>query len=315
MGKSSCAASVTVSSPNKVVATQIFAELEQSLDPWWQELLVVLGFNDFLACWSVAQQYRIAGRILVPSNQVATLQSILKKLSLQGYRARHDFLTQTGVVDSRCTIHQGVFIPQDSQPHAQAVIYLSRDAEFASGLELAELYQKHQLVGQILGYPICCTNFFLANDSHNQDKTPLTLTGKGVYPGILNPLLAELYGLNLHFHFACAPDCAASLRIARQHQQSLQPFAPSVALLDQLGSGILLYGPTLGIGLVTTYTPSTHNQYLLQEVVTWSDQTTAFLTSLTSPPQLTLTTAHNFAINNRVFADPGHAAAIFSASP
>jgi hypothetical protein len=314
MGKSSCVASVAVSSPSKMVATAIFAELERSLEPLLQELLVILGFNDFLACWSVYQGSRIAGRIFLPASQVTQVIAILEKLSLHCRRAGHDFLVESAIVDSRCTNHQGVFIPQNSQPTAQAVLYFGRDAEFVRGSEIAELHQKHQLVGQILGYPSCCTNFFLANESFNQDKTPLTITGKGVYPSILNPILAELYGLNLHFHFACSPCCVPSLHIARQHQQSLQPLAPSVAIIDQLGSGILLYGPKLGIGLITSYEVVAPDTYQLQEVITWSDKTASFLTSFASLPQLTLMAAHNFAINTQSFADPWHAAALFSAS-
>lgn len=246
---------------------KIVEELGASLDLNERELLGLLGFSDCLCCLSVANRERAAGRISTSQEQVEHVTSLLESLGLSCHRSALDILPQPDLIRGNVS-HSAVYVPQGSEERALAVIYFGLDAEFAIGAESAELNKELALVGRLFGYPECCSEFFMRNDGFNEDRTPASIPDSGPFPSILNPVIAELYGFRLPFHFACSPRCPQSLSIARMRLKYLKQYVPSISIVEKLGAGIAIYGPSIGASLVTRYTQAGPNSYLAEEVIT-----------------------------------------------
>lgn len=302
----------TITRPSNVLE-RITAELWCSLEPDKKELLELVGISEFLCCLSVLNRERVAGRISTSQKAAARVGSLLGALGLHCHRSVLDLLPQPDLIGGHVK-HHAAYVAQGSRDDAWAILYFAVDEEFARGAEAAELNKAQRLVGQLFGYPDCCSEFFLREDGVNQDRTPRTIHDAGPFPSILNPVLAELYGLSMQFHFACSPRCPQSLEIARGRLKSLERYAPSVAKLESLGAGITLYGPSLGAALATRYREAEPGTYEIEEVVTWSDKASAVFAGNGGPARLRLQSAHYFELKGRNYSDSLHFAALFSES-
>lgn len=291
---------------------KVTGELASSLEQNKIELLNLLGFSEFLCCLSVANHERAAGRITVPQAKAERIAGLITSLGIYCHRSMFDLLPQPDLAGGEHVNHHAVYVPQGSEAEARAVLYFGLDAEFAGGAETAELSKEQVLVGQLFGYPDCCSEFFLRNSGFNEDRTPQSIPDTGPFPSILNPVLAELFELRLLFHFACSPRCPRSLKIVRDRLNYLTPYAPSIALIEKLGAGLTIYGPSTGAALVSRYSQTAPDTYAVEEAITGSRKARDLFSGNGHPTQIHLHSAHNFEIGDRTFNDDYHFAAIFS---
>jgi hypothetical protein len=298
-----------VSRPAKFTG-HVLTELSASLAPNEKELLGLVGLSDFLCCLSVANQERVSGRISSSQEDAERISNLLASMGLHCHRSALDLLPQPDLIGGTVQ-HSAVYIPRGTKDEALAVLYIGVDAEFAQGAEAAELNKELELVGLLFGYPKCCSEFFTRNNGYSEDRTPACIPDPGPFPSILNPVLAELYGFRLPFHFVCSPRCTDSLTIAKRRLNYLQRYAPSISTIGTLGAGIALYGPTIGASLVTRYQQIGPNTYTLEEVVT-SNKKAKQLFSGKNAPLIQLHSVHDFEIENSRFTDERYFAAIFS---
>jgi hypothetical protein len=236
---------------------------------------------------------------------------LIGALGLYCHRSALDLLPQPDLIGGNVK-HHGSYVSRGSREEAWAILYIGVDDEFAKGAEAAELNKEQRLVGRLLGYPDCCSDFFLKEDGFNQDRTPGSIRDAGPFPSILNPILAELYGVSMQFHFACSPRCPKSLEMARHRLEYLAPYAPSALTLEKLGAGIALYGPSLGAALATRFGPDRPGTYEIEEVVTLSRKAADLFAGNGGPARLRLHSAHEFEIKGGSYCDELHFAALFS---
>ncbi|HEY0171094.1 MAG TPA: hypothetical protein VGB98_08720 [Pyrinomonadaceae bacterium] len=286
-------------------------ELSASLPRGERELLMLLGFSEFLCCLSVARRERAAGRVCVPEGEAERAAGLIGSMGLHCHRSAFDLLPRPDFHEGKKVSHHAVYVAQNSRPGAHAVLYFALDAEFARGAESAELSREQRLTARLFGYPECCAEFFSREDGFNQDRTSGAVADAGPHPAILNPLLPELYGVRLTFHFACSPRCRRSYLMAKARLEWLKKLAPSAAEVERLGAGIALYGPSTGASLVTRYEPAGPDSYFVEEVTTWGGAREG-LFSGEAPALLRLHSARRFEVNGRVFDDGLHFAAVFS---
>lgn len=299
---------VTVSLPSNFTG-RIVDELAASLEQNERELLCLVGLSDFLCCASVANRERAAGRISAFQEEAQHISSLLKSMGLHCHRSALDILPQPDLIGGNVQ-HSAVYVPQGSQERALAVLYFGLDAEFAAGAEAAELNKEFELVGQLFGYPKCCSEFFTRNNGYSEDRTPASIPDAGPFPSILNPVIAELYGFRLPFHFACSPRCAQSLATARRRLEYLQRYVPFISSLHTLGAGVALYGPSIGASLVRRYRQSKPNTYVVEDVITSNKNAQKLF--LEDVPVIHLHSVHDFEIGNTRFSDDRYFAAVFS---
>lgn len=305
---------ITVSAPTDFLG-KIVAELEAAFGQNERELLSLVGFSDFLCCLSVANRERAAGRISTSQEQAEHVSSLLGSMGLYCHRSVLDLLPQPDLIGGNVK-HYATYVPQDSQEGALAVLYFGLDAEFATGAEVAELNKEQELVGRLFGYPQCCYEFFLRNEGKNEDRTPASIPDAGPFPSILNPLLAELYGFRLPFHFPCSPRCPQSLAIARTRLMYLTQYVPSISTFEKLGAGLALYGPSIGASLVTHYKQAGPNTYAVEKVITRNGNAAGLFSEEEDATLIHLHSVHDFEIQNgrenQRFNHDHYFAAIFS---
>lgn len=303
-------APMTVSAPPDILS-RAADELAAAVEPQESELLRLVGLSDFLCCRSVADQERAAGRISTTQEESEQVSVLIRSLGLYCHRSVLDHLPQPDLIGGNVK-HYAVYVPQGSRPDALAVLYFGLDAEFAMGAESAELNKELGLVGRLFGYPECCYEFFLQNEGFNQDRTPASIPDVGPFPSLLNPVVAELYGFRLPFHFACSPRCTRTLAIARRRLTYLSQHAPSMSVFAKLGAGIALYGPSIGAALVTRYRPAGPDTYAVEEVLTRDGKAADLFSSAGSAAVIHIRSAHEFEIDGRSFNGSQYFAAIFS---
>jgi len=302
--------STIVSTPSDFLG-KVVEELEACLEENKKDLLKLIGLSEFLCCLSVLKRERVAGRTSVSQEKADLVIDLINSLGLYCHRSVLDLLPQPDLIEGNVN-HHGVYVPQGSQQGAWAILYFGLDAEFAKGAESAELNKDQKLVGRLFGYPKCCSEFFLQNNGFNQDRTPESIKDVGPFPSILNPATAELYGLSLQFHFACSPRCSQSLGVVRNRLNHLMQYAPSIAMIEKIGTGITLYGPSIGAALAPRYRQVEANSYAIEEVIVSSDKAAELFAHDGQAALLHLHSAHRFQIEDRTFDDDYHFAALFT---
>ncbi len=73
----------------------------------------------------------------------------------------------------------------------------------------------HRKIGELLGYPKCCIDYFIENFSKNWD--PIWIDRSGKVEGYVecNRLL-RYFGIQISWHFSCSPDCEETKKIAEK---------------------------------------------------------------------------------------------------
>lgn len=110
--------------------------------------------------------------------------------------------------------------------------YVSADDEIVAQTKRAEAEKDHITLGENLGYPACCTKFFLDNvpTRPDQDFTipVIEAADDTVYPFVNNVLRRDDF-ITLIFHFPCSFGCQASEKIGRRVLEMLQQFDADAA--------------------------------------------------------------------------------------
>lgn len=276
-------------------------ELNRALPPEQKRLMELVGVSDFLACAAVIRRERVAGRLILRQHKVEEAVALMRSAGLYCHRAGFDCLTGDECV--RHTEHKGRFVERGRHAGAKGVIYFGVSEEFAEGAELLEVEGEHAFVGELFGYPRCCTKFFTECEGVQQDKTAFTIPDRGPFPRGLNPVSPYLYGLHFLFHFPCSPRCAASLEILERNRAYLAGLSPSSLEFHGFGAGIALYGPQVGIALVTRYEQAAEDTYLAREVHARDGSLLATSLQGRGDVLIKIYTPHRFEVGGTLFED------------
>jgi hypothetical protein len=124
------------------------------------------------------------------------------------------------VPDSRLQAfsNQGIIAKDGLTP-----FYAAKDMALAEKARAAEETSNHKLLGLALGYPACCVDFFCR---HMAEEPLLLHEGRGNH--LINYCL-RYFGIALISHFPCSPDCAESIRMAKQRLLIIKERMPEYA--------------------------------------------------------------------------------------
>jgi hypothetical protein len=258
-----------ITEPSPALLRAVREELRQNLPEAQRPLLELLGVYDFLTAITVAHGERAAGRMIQPFAKLEPAIELLRGLGLRVRRAGFDFMSTSSGIDG--TDHQRAVVPRGAPGGTHGMVYLALTEEFVEGAEAVERAGQHGVLGQLFGYPECCTRIFLEPSGHHLDKTADSIPDVGPFPRDLNPCTPYLHGLNLLFHFPCSPTCQPSRELLAHRRGYLEGLAPSAVALRGLGAGLALYGPELGIAQVTRWRRE-GDELLVEEVLTRSEQ-------------------------------------------
>jgi len=112
--------------------------------------------------------------------------------------------------------------------------YLSKDKNKAKFLKLLESRNDDKAVGQILGYPECCIDFFIRN-RENQQKIqndyilPILSNSDGLEFPFYNNYAARYFDVTLLGHFPHSFNCEESIKIAKRNLECIKKYSEELA--------------------------------------------------------------------------------------
>jgi hypothetical protein len=141
---------------------------------------------------------------------------------------------------------------------AERSLVVAQDPDHAMLAWLSLLFGWDTFLGNLLGYPSCCTHAFaerwpLAAQQHQGDPTVLSLNASKGWPfdSRVN-IAARYFGFELIQHFPCRFDCEHSRKLASNYFTALQYFEPETALvLEYYLHSAIIYSEYEGISLIT----------------------------------------------------------------
>lgn len=160
-----------------------------------------------------------------------------------------------------------------------------------------------RILGTLLGYPLCCIDFFthwypkrarLGNDY----TLPYIRTYKPF--SFLNNSLLSYFDISLISHFPCSPDCAATRQISLGNLQALKTHSPDLAgELEHHLKSLVIYTEKQGIAYSNDYV--VHGDTIrLNRIYAISD--TLMHCLLTRHRDVTVISAKSFVIGDHRFA-------------
>ena len=267
-----------------------------------------LGISGYLAVATVATRARPAGRLAVSPDQVPQFLEAAAELGLYCCIGRARLVSVPDAIPE--TRHAALFVADD-RPHAMSLVYFGVSADIAAGAEQVELYGDHRLLGQLFGYPDCCVEFFVNSETAGPDRLPATINSLGPFDRLMNPVSTYVYGVpNLLFHFPCSPGCRPSMMLSKQRSHFLSEIEPGVRAIENLGTGLALYGPEVGIGLATEYERRDTSTFRLHKIVSRS-QTTHELFGMRAEAIIRFDSPSVFEIDGRRFSRRDQFGALF----
>lgn len=133
-------------------------------------------------------------------------------------------------------------------------------AEITEAENLLEKKVNHKKIGELLGYPNCCTDFYIKNrteaeEKRNDDYTLISLRkSKGfIFPFYLNNTLRYFNSAIITF-FPCSYNCPKALAMSKKIFQEIKTASPEFAnfLEDKLKCGVI-YTDFDGVHLIRKY--------------------------------------------------------------
>jgi len=145
-------------------------------------------------------------------------------------------------------------VSQES-PEGCFAVFLARDNKDAKLLKYYYANNDHIKTGALLGYPRCCTRFFLKNrkNCQNNDYVLCAIKDTEQHDFLYNRSL-RYFDTSLLSHFPCSFSCSASKAIAKRHLDYLQKKCPEIAVLykERLKS-LVIYTEEQGIFFADDY--------------------------------------------------------------
>ncbi len=101
-------------------------------------------------------------------------------------------------------------------------VYISKEKEKAEQAKRLEIHNSYKILGEVLGYPKCCVNFFMRNQSKqskldNDYVLPALKNSKGNNFPFYNNVIKRDHDIILLSHFPCSFNCEESIKIGKQN--------------------------------------------------------------------------------------------------
>ena len=251
-------------------------------------LISRVGASNFLQVETVALRQRAVGRLILKSEGLAEIESEIRGKGLFYLRAPFYYKPSESPVAG--TSHAGSFVPREGEG-TRAVIYFGMTGTLVDGAMYAECAGDHDLLGRLFGYPHCCASSFNGKAcAERPDHLPRTVLDVGPFRAEMNPGITWIRRTpQLLFHFPCSPRCAPSYELLLRRDTLARRWF-KYDPLAMLGNGTLLYGPKVGISLVTRSKRLTATTHLVLAV----DNAPGFPTPVRRGSVLEVVDVHNF---------------------
>ncbi|MBW2982511.1 DUF483 domain-containing protein [Candidatus Woesearchaeota archaeon] len=130
--------------------------------------------------------------------------------------------------------NKGIKVKTDDPRQGMLFIYISKDKAKA---ELASRYESegnHKELGLLLGYPLCCIDFFIKHKNeqsmaNNDYVEPILSNSEGDMFQFYTNVFKKQFDVTLLNHFPCSLDCEGSIDLAQTHLDIIRKYDPPLA--------------------------------------------------------------------------------------
>lgn len=199
----------------------------------------------------VLEGVKNVSRIIVNEPQVEKLTDYLSSFKLN--LSISDFKIRKEVDELRQYSDKGFKIDKNSSESGQVMLYVSRNKEYSENAKSYEARNEHFSLGEILGYPKCCINFFIKNfpieSKKKNDYVLASLRNSDgfKFPFYNNTAIRHL-DLTLLSHFPCRFNCSASLEIAKRNLKLIRILSVDlVRIFEDFLKSAVIYSSDLGV--------------------------------------------------------------------
>jgi len=145
--------------------------------------------------------------------------------------------------------------PGDGLSH----VYISKDKNKAKFLKLLESKDDDKAIGQILGYPECCIDFFIRNKEKQQKIQndyilPTLNNSQGFKFPFYNNYAARYFDVTLLSHFPHSFNCEESIKIAKNNLECIKKYSNELAnKFEAMLKSAVLYTENNGVFMLRDY--------------------------------------------------------------
>jgi len=129
-------------------------------------------------------------------------------------------------------VEGGAMVERDSQVPGKYFVYFSMDKDLVQKAKFYEAVRNDEKLGEVLGYPQCCTKFYLDNYEEaakiGDEYSLLTIANSNGFPFQTNYLM-RYFGVSLLSHFPCAFTCKDSYELAMKMYTAVYEENPELA--------------------------------------------------------------------------------------
>lgn len=187
-------------------------------------------------------------------------------------------------------------------------IYLSKDKDKTIFLRLLENKNDDKAVGELLGYPQCCINFFIENKEKQQKIQndyilPALNNSKGFEFPFYNNHALRYFDFTLLSHFPHSFNCKESIKIAKINLECIKNNSIDLAtIFETMLKGPVLYTEKDGIFLFKNHR---FNKDILEFDNVISTASSELLTILNNNKIIGIIDKNKIKLDNKIIEDVG----------
>jgi hypothetical protein len=130
--------------------------------------------------------------------------------------------------------NKGIKVPINDERQGMLFIYISKDEEKAMLANIHETENNHRELGILLGYPLCCIDFFIKHEpEQSREKNdyikPILENTEGYEFPFQNNIFIKDFDITLLNHFPCSLNCQNSLELAKTHLNIIRKYDSNLA--------------------------------------------------------------------------------------
>ncbi len=245
----------------------------------------------------VVEGTKPCARLLVFEDELNKVIDFLKYNKI--HTAISDFKVVKIYTQSDYYSDKSLKISKDDPKKGHYLVYLSQNKEVAEKAKMMEHEGMHKELGLILGYPLCCCNFFSNKFKEksldkNLDDMDLTLeilkNSDGYEFRFYNNICARHFDVTLLSHFPHSFNCKPSSEIAESNLKTLMNKSKEInkskessglaELFTKILQSVVVYTPDQGIILLKKYQfEKISNEITYEDVLTTKKSKLYFLIS------------------------------------
>jgi hypothetical protein len=130
--------------------------------------------------------------------------------------------------------NKGIKVPLNDERAGMVFVYISQDQGKTILANAHETENNHRELGILLGYPLCCIDFFIQHESeeskvNNDYVNPILDNSEGFEFSFYNNIFIRNFDITLLNHFPCSLNCQKSVELAKKHLDVLRKYDISLA--------------------------------------------------------------------------------------